>query len=65
MDITFDLLKQILLNVPNYVFWKDDQLIYRGCNNNFAKTLGFANSYNVVGKTDFEMLWTKRSNKAF
>jgi two-component system aerobic respiration control sensor histidine kinase ArcB len=57
MDINSALLKQIILNVPNYIFWKDENLIYRGCNYNFAKSAGFDSPNGVIGKSDDEMLW--------
>ena len=51
------LLRQIILNVPNYIFWKDINLIYRGCNYNFARAAGFDSPDQVIGKSDDEMKW--------
>ena len=58
-DDKFKLLQQIVLNVPNYIFWKDKDLIYRGCNYNFAKFVGFDSPLGVIGKTDQEMPWAR------
>ena len=55
MEITLELLKQIILNVPNYVFWKDNNLVYRGANHNFAKNLDFSSADQLIGKTDFDI----------
>lgn len=55
MEITLELLKQIILNVPNYVFWKDNNLVYRGANHNFAKNLDFFSVDQLIGKTDFDI----------
>ncbi|RUQ88195.1 sensor histidine kinase [Legionella septentrionalis] len=61
MDATLDLLRQIILNVPNYIFWKDRNLIYRGCNKNFARSLGFNNIQEIIGKSDYQMPWAVSS----
>ena len=52
-------LKQILLRVPNYVFWKDRDLIYRGANENFANSLGFDDINQLIGKKDVDITGTK------
>lgn len=53
------LFKQIILNLPNYIFWKDNNLIYRGCNYNFARAAGFDSPDQVIGKSDEEMRWAQ------
>jgi two-component system, OmpR family, aerobic respiration control sensor histidine kinase ArcB len=65
MEVNSDLLKQIILNVPNFVFWKDKDLIYRGCNYNFAHSAGFRSPDEVIGKTDDEMLWSADSTRIY
>lgn len=55
MEVTLELLTQIILNVPNYIFWKDNNLVYRGANHNFAKNLGFSSVEQLIGKTDFDI----------
>ena len=54
-----NLLKQILIKAPDYIFWKDIDLVYRGCNLNFAKAAGFDSVNDVIGKTDKDMKWGK------
>lgn len=61
MEVSLYLLKQIILNVPNYIFWKDTKLKYRGCNNNFAHTFGFVSVDDLIGRTDLEMPWANES----
>ncbi|MFT3741760.1 MAG: ATP-binding protein [Gammaproteobacteria bacterium] len=56
-DTDFSLLKQILKQSPNYIFWKDVNSIYLGCNNNFAKAAGFNSPKDIVGKTDAQLPW--------
>ncbi len=51
------LLANILDNIPHYVFWKDCDSVYQGCNRNFARVAGVGVPENIVGKTDFELAW--------
>ena len=49
---------QLVLNTfPLFVFWKDRQSVYLGCNQNFAVSVGLNSSSEIVGKTDYEMPW--------
>lgn len=59
MDVNLELLLQIILRVPNYIFWKDNNLTYQGANQNFANSLGFENVDQLIGKTDYEIPSTK------
>ncbi len=52
-------LRNVLSNVPYYVFWKDKEFIYRGCNDNFARVAGVGSPENIIGKTDYELPWKK------
>ncbi len=54
---TRQLLNLIMDNNPFAIFWKDRELVYRGCNHRFAEMSGFGTPANVFGKTDFEMPW--------
>jgi PAS domain S-box-containing protein len=52
-----NILELILNTIPYYVFWKDINSIYQGCNKNFAKLAGFSNINEIIGKTDYELNW--------
>jgi PAS domain S-box-containing protein len=52
------LLASILTHLPYYVFWKDCNSIYLGCNPAFAAAAGAATPEQVVGKSDFDLSWT-------
>ncbi|MBI9037873.1 MAG: response regulator [Bacteroidales bacterium] len=52
-----NMLELILNTIPYYVFWKDRNYIYQGCNKNFAKSAGFSNQNEIIGKTDYELNW--------
>jgi len=50
-------LEGIFHAIPVRVFWKDRNLVYLGCNEAFAHDAGLANSSEIVGKDDFQMVW--------
>jgi len=50
-------LQLVLDTFPLFVFWKDRQSVYLGCNQNFAVSAGLNSSSEIVGKTDYEMPW--------
>ena len=50
-------LQLVLDTFPLFVFWKDRQSVYLGCNQNFATSAGLSLSSEIVGKTDYEMPW--------
>jgi len=48
-------LRLLLDNIPQQVFWKDMNLVFRGCNQKWAEAAGLESSEAVVGKTDFDL----------
>ena len=48
-------LQLAIANLPNYVFWKDSNSVYQGCNSNFARIVGLSCPEEVIGKTDDEL----------
>lgn len=50
-------LESILENTPQYIFWKDNNSIYQGCNRNFAFIAGLEKPSDIIGKTDFNLPW--------
>lgn len=60
-DFIIDLLKQL----PSYVFWKNTDCIYLGCNDAFAQSLGFSSPEEIVGKNDFDLPITKAESAAY
>ncbi|MDC7220956.1 MAG: PAS domain-containing protein [Spirochaetales bacterium] len=59
------LLSLVLDNIPQFVFWKDRELVYRGCNSNFAKAAGMDVPENINGKSDFDLAWSREQAEAF
>ena len=48
-------LSLVLDNIPQHLFWKDNNGVYLGCNQAFAESIGLQNSTDVVGKTDYDI----------
>jgi PAS domain S-box-containing protein len=53
------MLQLVLDYIPQYVFWKDCDSIYLGCNRNFARAAGVETPQELVGKTDYDLPWKK------
>lgn len=58
-------LQAVLDSMPQNIFWKDQNSVYRGCNRRFAEVAGFVNPDQIVGKDDYELKWTKEEADAF
>ena len=55
----------VMENIPQFVFWKDKDLIYRGCNKNFATAAGQETVEDIVGKTDYDLPWEPEEAEAY
>ncbi|MEI7910318.1 MAG: PAS domain S-box protein [Verrucomicrobiota bacterium] len=54
-----DLLRHVVNSIPDYVFWKDRNSVFLGCNYGFAKFAGVDSPADVVGRTDYDLPWRK------
>lgn len=45
----------IIDNVPQYIFWKDTNSVFIGCNKRFAEIAGLSSPEEIIGKTDFDL----------
>jgi PAS domain S-box-containing protein len=59
------LLEHIIDHIPHAVFWKDREGIFLGCNQLFAKAMGFKKSFNLIGKSDSDLAATEEERAAF
>ena len=50
-------LRLVLSNIPDFVFWKDHNSVFLGCNEAFAKAAGVNSPDEIIGKTDYDMPW--------
>lgn len=48
-------LRLILDNIPQQVFWKDTNLVFKGCNKHWAKSAQLESADSVIGKTDYDL----------
>jgi len=54
-----DLFGHVLSNVPASIFWKDRNSVYLGANQRFARDTGIQNPEELIGKTDYDLAWTR------
>ena len=54
-----DLFDNVLSNVPASIFWKDRNSVYLGVNDRFAHDAGLQSPQELIGKTDYDLSWTK------
>ncbi len=53
-----EFLQLVLDSIPQYIFWKDRNSVYLGCNRRWAEMSGIGDPENVVGITDADLPWT-------
>jgi PAS domain S-box-containing protein len=51
------LIEGIVQTIPARVFWKDQDLVYLGCNQAFAQDAGLADSKDIIGRDDYRLGW--------
>ncbi|EKD38867.1 MAG: sensory box histidine kinase/response regulator [uncultured bacterium] len=52
-----EMLQSVIDNIPQLIFWKDRNSVYRGCNRPFAAAAGLDHPGQIVGKIDRELPW--------
>lgn len=57
-----ELLHGIFDSIPVRVFWKDRDLLFRGCNVAFARDAGFEKPEDIIGKDDHAMCWRAQAD---
>ncbi|MFL5246069.1 MAG: response regulator [Gemmataceae bacterium] len=53
------LLQSVIAHIPYSVFWKDRNCVYLGCNENSARDCGANFPAEVVGKTDYDLPFSR------
>jgi PAS domain S-box-containing protein len=59
------MLQLVMDNIPQFIFWKDRNLVYLGCNTNFARSAGFDKPEDIIGKTDNDLTWKKEESDSY
>lgn len=60
-----EMLRLVMDNIPQRIFWKDTRSVYIGCNANFAWAAGVGSPEHIVGKTDYDLAWTRTEADSF
>jgi len=58
-------LQTVLDTFPQSVFWKDRDSRYLGCNRNFLRDAGLASVTDLVGKSDYDLPWSREQAEAY
>jgi PAS domain S-box-containing protein len=59
------MLRLVIDSIPHRIFWKDENLVYMGCNQLQAEFVGFSSPEEIIGKTDFDMPWPRETIEFF
>lgn len=49
-----EFLQLIINNIPQWIYWKDRNSTYIGCNRNLAHAVGLEKPDDIIGKTDYD-----------
>lgn len=65
-DIDKQLQKSIIDHLPNhFIFWKDKNSVFLGCNQTFATGAHLNSPADVIGKTDYDLPWSKEESDRY
>ncbi|HOK08987.1 MAG TPA: PAS domain S-box protein [Candidatus Hydrogenedens sp.] len=64
-DTQTEILMTVIKNIPQAVFWKDKNGVFLGCNQQFALDANCDSPSDVIGKTDYDLPWTKEESESF
>ncbi|MFW9969610.1 MAG: PAS domain S-box protein [Candidatus Odinarchaeota archaeon] len=56
---TREMLELVLDNIPQLIYWKDTNLVYMGCNKNFAIFNKIKEPTSIIGRTEEDLIWLK------
>ncbi|MDD1427361.1 PAS domain S-box protein [Dolichospermum sp. ST_sed9] len=55
------LLQCVMDSLPIAIFWKDRNCRYLGCNRQLLLDAGLSSTAEIIGKTDFDMVWREQA----
>jgi PAS domain S-box-containing protein len=58
------LFNKLAESLPQYIFWKDENSVYLGCNKNYANFIGLDSPDDIIGKTDYDLSWQANGHTA-
>ncbi len=59
------LVRLMIDTLPQAIWWKDSEGIYKGANSFIAKVAGFESPEQMLGLTDYDMPWTKEETEQY
>ncbi len=59
---TNKMLQLIIDTIPVRLFWKDVDSTYLGCNLNFARDTGRQSPADIIGDTDYSLVWRRQAD---
>jgi len=59
-----EMMRYLINTIPAFVFWKDRELRYLGCNEAFARAAGVTSPGEIVGKSDQDLSWVNGNLEA-
>lgn len=65
MSKSIDEYQLIIEHMPERIFWKDKNNRYIGANQKFLTDAGVNSVDDLIGKTDFDLIWTKEQAKRY
>ncbi len=57
-----NLLQLVINSIPGVIWWKDRESRFLGCNTNNAVRAGFNDPKDLVGKTDYDLVWKEQAD---
>jgi two-component system, OmpR family, aerobic respiration control sensor histidine kinase ArcB len=57
LQAKIDYLEKVIALMPGHVYWLDKNNVYQGCNDLQAKAAKLSSRYDIVGKTNHDMIW--------
>ena len=60
-----DYLDNIVERIPYFIFWKNTDSVYLGCNQKFANLVNKKSPQEVIGETDFTLGWGEGESELF
>ena len=57
-----EMIRTVINNIPQVIFWKNRDSEYLGCNNKFAEISGVGTPDMIIGKTDFDLAWKENES---
>jgi two-component system, NtrC family, sensor kinase len=64
-DVQSQLLRLVMDTLPEYIFWKDRNSVFLGCNQKLATVAGLHSPADIVGKTDYDLPWKPEEAEFF